>query len=157
MDPVKRVVFVLMFVPLVAFSIAGFTEARSNLTVGKRVGRLLPIVSGIALFLVSFDPERVFHVGPAGAVTVSRVMTIAAVVIACSGVFTTYSSRLSAVLVALGGIALAWLWIGNSLFTAATEVDPNLNAMATVYWYTDDNPIGGTDPSGSRTERDPPG
>jgi hypothetical protein len=109
----KQVVLVLLFFPLVAFGWAAVTEARSHLRLGERIGRLIPILCGVAAFLAWFDPQGVFHVTPSGTVWVSRIMTIVSAVIACSGVFTTYSRRSTAILVALGGLVLALAWMFN--------------------------------------------
>ena len=109
----KQLALVLLFLPLVALVVAAITEVRTQQSIGKRVGHLIPILSGIAAFVVWFDPQGFFGVTRSGSITLNRIMTLFCAVIASSGVFTTYSRRSSAILVALAGLILALFWMFN--------------------------------------------
>jgi hypothetical protein len=108
----KQVLIVIAFFPLVAFCIAAVIEVRSN-SGTMRLWKLVPILFGVAAFLLSLDPQSLLRLTPASSVTVSRVMTIFSAIIACSGVFMIYSRRSSAVWVACGGLVLAFFWMFN--------------------------------------------
>ena len=111
----KGLLLVVMFFPLVAFVIAGITELRSDRSLGQKLGILLPITLGIAAFVLSFNPQGFLHVTASSSMTLSRVMTMLCAAIACSGSFILYSRRLSSVLVALGGLVLAFDWMFNQV------------------------------------------
>lgn len=111
----KQLALILAFVPVVAFCVAGYTELRSTRSMSEKVRTLIPVVLGIAAFALSLDPQGLLHVTPNSSVTLSRVMTLFSAVIACSGVFVTYSRRSSAVLVASGGLLLALFWMFNRI------------------------------------------
>jgi hypothetical protein len=109
----KQMFAVMMFFPLLAFLLAGLVELRSESSLARRLGKLIPIVLGVAAFVLSFNPQGLVHVTPSSSTTLSRVMTIVCAVIACSGAFVAYSRRLSSVLMALGGLVLAFGWMFN--------------------------------------------
>jgi len=104
-----------MVFPLFAFVIAGIIEARSDKSLSQRLGKLVPIILGLAAFVLSLDPQGFFHVTSSSSLTLSRVMTMLCAVIACSGSFIVYSRRLSSALVALGGLVLAFGWMFNQV------------------------------------------
>lgn len=109
----KQLFAIVMFFPLLAFLIAGLMELRSDRSLGQRFVKLVPVILGLAAFVLSFNPQGFLHVTPSSSVTLSRVMTIVCAVIACSGAFMVYSRRTTSVLVALGGLVLAFGWMFN--------------------------------------------
>ncbi len=111
----KQLVLILGLFPLVAFFAAGVAELRSEGSGAKKLRSLVPIVLGIAVFGLELNPEGLLLLTPNSSVTLSRVMTILSAVIACSGVFITYSRRSSAVWVACGGLLLAFFWMFNRI------------------------------------------
>lgn len=56
----KQLLFALFFFPLLAFGVAAFTEARSNLRTRGRIGRLIPIACGIGASLFFFKVFDLF-------------------------------------------------------------------------------------------------
>ncbi len=111
----KELVLILGFFPLMAFCIAGFTELRSTRSAAEKLRNLFPIILGIAAFTLSLNPQGILNLTPNSSVTLSRVMTVFSAVIACSGVFITYSRRSSGVWVASGGLLLALFWMFNRI------------------------------------------
>jgi len=111
----KQLALILAFVPVVAFCVAGYTELRSRRSAAEKLRTLTPIILGIAAFAVSLNPQGLLQMTPNSSVTLSRVMTMFSAVIACSGVFITYSRRSSAVWVATGGLLLALFWMFNRI------------------------------------------
>jgi hypothetical protein len=111
----KQLALILVFVPVVAFCVAGYNELRSSRSAAEKLRNLIPITLGIAAFALSMNPQGLLHVTPNSSVTLSRVMTLFSAVVACSGVFITYSRRSSAVLVASGGLLLALFWMFNRI------------------------------------------
>lgn len=109
----KHIAIVALFLPLLAFCVAGVIEVRSNRSVSEKLGSLIPIGLGIAVFGLALNPQWLFQVTPSSSVTLSRVMTMISAVIACSGVFVSYSRRASAVWVACGGLLLSFIWMFN--------------------------------------------
>lgn len=109
----KRVVVVLVFLPLVAFCFAGFLELRAQRHWNHKLRSLVPIILGILAFAASFVPGNLVPVTPDLSATISRGMTIVCAVIACSGVVVPYYRRASAILVAFGGLVLALFWMFN--------------------------------------------
>ena len=107
----KRLLLVLWFFPLLAFCIAAIAELRSRAERFDKVRNLIPEVLGIAAFGLSIHPGRLLPLTPASSYILSHVMTLFSAVIACSGVFITYSRRSSAVWVALGGLVLTVVWM----------------------------------------------
>ena len=112
MDRVRELVLVVFFFPLLAFCLAGFIELRSKRSGIEKLRNLIPIMLGIAAFGLGVNPSM-FHVTPNMSVTLSRVMTMFSAIIACSGVFISYSRRATAVWVASGGLLLALFWMFN--------------------------------------------
>jgi hypothetical protein len=100
-----------MFFPLLAFCVAGVNELRSKRSGPEKLRSLIPIILGFAAFGLSLNPQGLLQVTPNSSVTLSRVMTMFSAVVACSGVFITYSRRSSAVWVACGGLVLALGWM----------------------------------------------
>lgn len=111
----KALVLVVAFFPVLAFCIAGLAELRSNRSRAEKLRCLIPIILGIAAFGLSLNPQALLQVSPSSSVTLSRVMTMFSAVIACSGVFITYSRRSSAVWIACGGLLLAFFWMFNRI------------------------------------------
>jgi hypothetical protein len=114
-EDVKQFVLVAAFLPLVAFCVAGVTELRAQRSGAEKLRSLIPIVLGIAVFGLSLSPQAIFQVTPSSSVTLSRVMTMVSAVVACSGVFVSFSRRSSAVWVACGGLVLAFFWMFNRI------------------------------------------
>jgi hypothetical protein len=61
------------------------------------------------------SPQAIFQVTPNSSLTLSRAMTMVSAVIACSGVFVSFSRRSSAVWIACGGLLLAFSWMFNRI------------------------------------------
>src|SRR5437868_5488513 len=113
----KRFVMVAFLFPLLAFCLAGFIELRSRRSRTEKVRSLIPIVLGIAAFGLCLNPEALFELTPNSSVDLSRVMTMLSAVIACSGVFISYSRRASAIWVASGGLLLTLFWMFNRVLS----------------------------------------
>jgi hypothetical protein len=111
----KQLFAVVMFFPLFAFLIAGLMELRSDSSLAQRVGKLVPVILGLAAFVLSFNPQGFLHATPSSSVTLSRVMTMVCAAIACSGAFMVYSRRISSIFIALGGLVLAFGWMFNRI------------------------------------------
>ena len=111
----KQIAIVVLFFPLLAFCVAAFIELRSKRSVGEKFGTLVPIVLGVAAFALALNPRWLFQLTPSSSVTLSRVMTMISAVIACSGVFVSYSRRTSAIWVACGGLLLSFIWMFNRI------------------------------------------
>jgi hypothetical protein len=109
----KQLLAVVMFFPLFAFVIAAVSELRSDSSLGRRVGKVVPIILGLAAFAVFIDPQGLLQVTPTSSLTLSRVMTMVCAIVACSGAFIPYSRRITSALVALGGLVLAFGWMFN--------------------------------------------
>ncbi len=107
----KQLALVVMFFPLLAFGLAGLIELRSRRTGVEKLRSFIPIVLGLAAFGLLFGPGWFIDVTPEASLTISRVMTMVSAVIACSGVFVSYSRKASAVWVACGGLLLAFVWM----------------------------------------------
>lgn len=103
----KIVILACLFFPLVAFFVAGVLELRSNRSRKAKLCSLVPIILGIAAFGVSWAPEVIASSWTAS----GRAMAMVFAVIACSGAFINYSQRVSSVLIALGGLELAFVSI----------------------------------------------
>jgi hypothetical protein len=111
----KQVALVAMFFPLLAFGLAGIIEIRSQKTGIEKFRTLIPVLLGVAAFGLLFGPSWLLDVTPQSFITLSRAMTLASAVIACSGVFVSFSRRASAVWVACGGLVLAFFWMFNRI------------------------------------------
>ena len=111
----KAVILVAVFFPALAFSIAGVTELRSSRAGKEKLCSLIPIVLGIVVFGFSLNPQWLLPLTPNSSVTLSRVMTMLSAMLACSGVFVTYSRQSTAVWVASGGLFLALFWMFNRI------------------------------------------
>jgi hypothetical protein len=109
----KSAALVAMFLPLLAFCVAGVIEVRADRSIGQKVGSPIPIVLGVATFGLALNPRWILQVTPSSSVTLSRVMTMVSALVACSGVFVSYSRRMSAVWVACGGLLLSFIWMFN--------------------------------------------
>src|SRR4051794_30698726 len=106
----KELLIVVMLFPLVAFLIAAVTELRSDRSLAQKLARLVPVILGLAAFVLSFNPQGFLHVTASSSVILSQVMTMICAVIASSGSFIAYSRRSSSALIALGGLVLAFGW-----------------------------------------------
>ena len=113
MIDIRKVALVLFFFPLLAFCIAGIIELRSVRSPLQKLRNLIPIVLGIAAFGLCLYPEAFFELTPNSSENLSHVMTMFSALIACSGVFITYSRRATGVWLASGGLLLALLWMFN--------------------------------------------
>ena len=109
----KQVLIVVFLFPLLAFCLAGFIELRSAPSGAEKFRNLVPIILGIAAFGLCWNPQAMFELTPNSSVGLSRVMTMFSAVIACSGVFISYSRRASAIWVASGGLLLTLFWMFN--------------------------------------------
>jgi hypothetical protein len=104
-----------MFFPLLAFGLASVIELRSLRTRVEKVRSLIPVVLGCSAFGLLFVQGRLISMTPGASLTISRVMTMVSAVIACSGVFMSYSRKASAVWVACGGLLLTFVWMFNRI------------------------------------------
>jgi hypothetical protein len=109
----RHLALVAFFFPLLAFCLAGLIELRSEMSRMERLRNLIPIILGIAAFGLCLYPEALFELTPNSSVTLSRVMTMLSALIACSGVFISYSRRASAIWMAAGGLLLTLFWMFN--------------------------------------------
>jgi hypothetical protein len=112
-NPLKSVFVVLLFLTVAAFVTAAVTELRANAPVQRLISRLIPICCGLFAAIALVSLQAVFPVTPLGSIALSRAMTLACAVIACSGTLITYSRRRTAVLMAVGGLVLAFFWMFN--------------------------------------------
>lgn len=113
----KHLALVVMFLPLLAFVVAGAIELRSPRRVIEKLGSAVPIMLGVAAFALLFGPGESFMGTPRNGWLISRVMTMVSAVVACSGVFVSYSRRASARWMACGGLLLALIWMFNRTLT----------------------------------------
>jgi len=109
----KQLVLMLALFPVLAFCVAAIFELRATTKPAGKLRNLIPAILGLAEFGLSLDPQGILHVSPASSVTLSRVMTLLSAMIACSGVFITYSRRSTAVWMACGGLVMLFFWIFN--------------------------------------------
>ena len=100
---------VVVFFPLLAFVVAGATELRATRAAGDFLRRLSPPLLGIAALGVILNPASVGVFTPEQSERLSYILALVASVIACSGVFVTYSRRSSGVWMALGGLTLVFI------------------------------------------------
>ena len=115
MDIGTNVFLIAAFFPVLAFAVAGFIELRSARKGSEKLRNLIPIILGIAAFGFGVKPGvlRGDAWTPTSSETLSHVMTLFSIVIACSGLFISYSRRASAVWIAAGGLLLALFWWFN--------------------------------------------
>jgi hypothetical protein len=104
-----------VYFSILAFFIAGGIELQSNKSRAAKLRCTIPIILGIAAFGLAFGRDALFHLTQSSDRTLSLVMTVFSVIIASSGAFITYSRRSSGVLVACGGLGLAFLWMFSRL------------------------------------------
>lgn len=53
----KLLLAVVMFFPLFAFLIAGVIELRSDRSLAQKLGKLVPVILGLAAFVLFFNPQ----------------------------------------------------------------------------------------------------
>jgi hypothetical protein len=111
----KQAAIVVLFFPLLAFCLAGAIEMRSDKDPMQKFTSLIPIVLGVIAFGLWFGPGWLLQITPESSVTLSRIMTMVSAIIACSGVFVSFSRRTSAMWVASGGLVLAFFWMFNRI------------------------------------------
>ena len=109
----KQFALVVVFLPLIAFCVAAVTEFRGRRGNAERLRSFIPIILGIATFALFVSPQAILQLSPASSLALGRVMTMVSAVVACSGVFVSFSRRSSAVWVACGGLFLAFFWMFN--------------------------------------------
>src|SRR5260370_5074951 len=93
--------------PLIAFIMAGALELRSNRSLAEKLFSLAPVALGILVFGLFWAPEFLPHIAKFGI----RWLTFFSAAVASSGAVVPFSRRSSAVLVALGGLMLAFIGI----------------------------------------------
>jgi len=101
----------LVYLSILAFFIAGGIELASNRSRAAKLRCSIPIILGIASFFLNFEQYVVYNLTPSLYETFRLVMTILSAIIACSGLFITYSRRSSTILVACGGLLVTFMWM----------------------------------------------
>jgi len=114
---IRKALLVVAFFPVLAFAVAGFIELRSGKRSTEKLRNLIPIILGIAAFGFGVDPQEVLGAAwtPTSSATLAHLLAMFSVVIACSGLFMSYSRRASAISVAAGGLVLALFWWFNRI------------------------------------------
>jgi|SRR6266542_2957665 len=107
----KKIGLVVMFFPLFAFVIAAIAEIRFR--GGATLVRVIAPVLGMAAAVLYLFPHTFFVLTVNSSAILSSIMTVVSAAIASSGVFVTYSRRSTGVWVAVGGLLLTVLWMGN--------------------------------------------
>ena len=102
---------VILYLSILAFFIAGGIELASNRSRAAKLRCSIPIILGIASLFLNFEQEPIYQATGSLYGTFRVVMMIFSAIIASSGVFITYTSRISAILVACGGLLLTFLWM----------------------------------------------
>ena len=112
MDGMAAAGFALLTVPLLSFFSAGMFEFQRDRTSLRSLTRMLPLaVAGalsILLLIRVYDPY--FSVRR---VQLSRPMSALSLLIAVSALVCRYKSRLTAALIFIGGLVLAFFWLLN--------------------------------------------
>jgi hypothetical protein len=106
----KQIAILILFFPLVSFCVAGIIELRSRRGLAAKLSSLVPIILGIGAFGVAWAPERL-HVATFSSPIFGRWMALFSAVLASSSAFVSYSRRTSSVLVAIGGLSMAFIWM----------------------------------------------
>jgi ABC-type multidrug transport system permease subunit len=105
----------LVYFSILAFLFAGGIELASNRSRAEKLRSSIPIILGIASFFLNFEQDVIYNLTPSLYETFRLVMMIFSAIIACSGVFITYSRPSSAISVACGGLLLTFLWMFTGL------------------------------------------
>src|SRR6266542_4101324 len=106
----------LVFFPLLAFIVVGAIELPASRTAGDLLRRLVPPLLGIAALGPIWNPGAVGVVTPEESEGLSYILVLVASVVACSGVFVTYSRRSSGVWMALGGLTLVFVSLSARIY-----------------------------------------
>jgi hypothetical protein len=107
----RRLLFVPLFLSLIAFLAVGASELRAGGKAGETPWRLLPSVLGLLAFSLFLKPQALGVVTPERSVLLSYIMTMLSAAIACSGIFIAYSRRRNAAWIACAGLILAFMWM----------------------------------------------
>jgi hypothetical protein len=107
----KPLLLVLSFFPFIAFLSAGVMELRTDRGFAQKLGKLIPVILGLAAFTIFLNPQLFLHITASSSVPISRGMTFLCVLIALSGAFVNYSRRGSSALIVAGGLLMAFFWM----------------------------------------------
>jgi hypothetical protein len=101
----------LIYLAILAFFVAGGIELTSKRSRAEKFRCSIPIILGIASLFLNFEQDVVYNLTPSLYETFRLVMMILSAIIACSGLFITYSRRSSSILVACGGLLVTFMWM----------------------------------------------
>jgi len=114
----KLVWLMLLVFPLFAYCAAGIIELRSDKDLGHKLATLISSLLGIPAFAMACGLGSILRFPTGSIMADGRTLAMLSGIIASSGAFLTYSRKISAVLMALGGLALMFLYI---FFNEATS------------------------------------
>ena len=107
----KMPAFLVGIVLLLSFVLAGVLEFQRDRRSLRSLARMLPfalaVVVSVLLLIDIFDPYLSLALG------LSRTMSALALLVAVSALVSRYKSRLSRVLIFIGGLVLAFFWLLN--------------------------------------------
>src|SRR5690348_16725728 len=111
MNRITFIAFALCIIPLLSFVSAGVLEFQRDRASLRSLTRMLPlavavIVSILLLIDLSYSEFSLRF-------RLSRSMSALSVLVAMSGLVCRYKSRLTAALIFIGGLALAFFWLLN--------------------------------------------
>ncbi len=109
----KILALAVMLLPLFAFCVVGFKELRSDRTWTAKTRSLIPVILGIAALGLSLQPQGLLYATMSSSTTLNHLVTMISAVVACSGVFITYSRKSSAIWMAFGGLLLVFFSMLN--------------------------------------------
>jgi hypothetical protein len=107
---------ITLFVPLVAFLLAGASEFKASRVSGRKPWSLTPVAIAVADFAALLAPGGLFSDDlPHGLNALSRTMRFVSLAIAGSGLFVRYSRRRNGLIMAGGALLLAAIWFSNRI------------------------------------------
>jgi hypothetical protein len=104
-------VFLVFTIPLLIFVSVGILEFRGDQGTLRSRSRILPLALAVILSVALL--VDVFHPYLSLALSLSRPMSVLALLVAVSAFFFRYKSRLSAALMFIGALVLAFFWLLN--------------------------------------------
>jgi hypothetical protein len=103
--------FLVFTIPLLIFVSVGILEFRGDQGTLRSRSRILPLALAVILSVALL--VDVFHPYLSLALSLSRPMSVLALLVAVSAFFFRYKSRLSAALMFIGALVLAFFWLLN--------------------------------------------
>jgi hypothetical protein len=104
-----------VFLPLLCFAVVGALELRQQKRRSIGILGAAAIVLGIGVSVLLVIPLGFFSLNPASSVALSKTMTLISALVAGSVAFGKFNSKISSVLVVVGGAILAFFWFFNRI------------------------------------------